>query len=116
MLFKEEHKKMILENRKTQTRRIWKKPRVKVGGIYKAKTKMLSKDYFAKIKVIQLFKQKLADMTHTEVWKEGYSNIIEFQDIWRKINGTWNPHQEVDVIEFEVVERGLNLASTQERD
>ena len=49
MLFKKEHKEMILSGTKTQTRRIWKRPMVKVGGIYKAKLKMMSKDYFAKI-------------------------------------------------------------------
>lgn len=102
MLFKPEHIKMILEKRKTQTRRLWKIPRVKVGGIYKAKTQMLSKDYFAKIKVTQLFKQKLCDMTHTEVWKEGYDDIIAFKKIWTEINGNWDGNLEVYAIEFEV--------------
>ena len=103
MLFKPEHKEMILAGKKTATRRVWKKPRVKVGGIYKAKLKMLSKDYFAKIKVTKLFKQPLKEMTQQDCEKEGYFEMGEFRNIWIKINGEWNPDFLVDVIEFEVV-------------
>lgn len=112
MLFKPEHKQMILEGKKTATRRVWKKPRVKVGGIYKCKTKMLSKDYFAKIKVLRLYKQKLYAMKNKDAIKEGYSNLKEFEKVWIKINGNWNSRVTgnwngnliVDVIEFELVE------------
>ena len=103
MLFKPEHKKMILEGKKTATRRVWKKPRVKVGGIYKAKLKMLSKDYFAKIKVTNLFKQPLAEMTQQDFEKEGYPQPNDFIFIWSQINGGWDRNMVVDVIEFEVV-------------
>lgn len=105
ILFKQEHKDMILAGRKTQTRRIWKTPRVKVGGIYKAKLKMMSKDYFAKIKVTKLFKQRLGDITLEECIKEGYDSKTKFISIWVKINGSWNEDLVVDVIEFEVVNK-----------
>lgn len=103
MLFKETHVEMILNGTKTQTRRIWKKPMVKVGGIYKAKLKMMDKKYFAKIKVTKFYKQKLKEMVYSDFVKEGYPNYRNFQDIWVKINGEWIPKLEVDVIEFEVV-------------
>lgn len=103
MLFKPEHKDMILNGTKTATRRDWKRPMVKVGGIYKAKLKMLSKDYFAKIKVTKLFKQRLREITIEDVRKEGYKTLWEFKKIWIKINNSWNSFDEVDVIEFEVV-------------
>ncbi len=103
MLFKQEHKGMILKGTKTVTRRIWKKPRVKIGGIYKAKLKMLSKEYFAKIKVINYCKKELGDMTDEDAQKEGYPDIMAFHDVWIKINGTWNDNQIVDVIEFQLV-------------
>ena len=111
MLFKKEHKEMILNGTKTATRRIWKKPMVKVGGIYKAKLKMLSKDYFAKIKIVKLYKQKLNDMTEGDAIKEGYDCLRDFEKIWieisgdwnSRITGNWNGNQIVDVIEFEVV-------------
>ena len=103
MLFKPEHKYLILDGKKTVTRRVWKKPMVKIGGIYKCKLKMLSKDYFAKIKVTKFFKQRLGDMNQEDVLKEGYKWNYEFMDIWKKINGIYDPVLEVDVIEFEVV-------------
>jgi len=102
MLFKKEHKDMILKGHKTQTRRIWKRPMVKVGGIYKAKLNY-SKDYFAKIQVTRLYKQRLGDMDIYEAVKEGYTSRLEFQEVWIIINGFWDPNTEVDVIEFRVV-------------
>ncbi len=104
MLFKQEHKEMILNGTKTATRRGWKKPMVKVGGIYKCKLKMLSKEYFAKIKVTKLFKQELIYMTDKDAIKEGYKDKDGFKEIWIKINGIWHDYKEVYVIEFEVVE------------
>lgn len=103
MLFKPEHKEMILNGTKTATRRIWKSPKVKVGGVYKAKLKMLSKDYFAKIKVNKLYKQKLNEMTDEDARKEGYPNMVEFYKIWKEINGDWEGELIVDVVEFEVI-------------
>ncbi len=109
MLFKKEHKDMILNGTKTATRRAWKKPMVKVGNIYQAKLQMLSKEYFAKIKVTKLFKQELGEITEGDAIKEGYDCIMDFHEIWVKINGTWHDNQEVYVIEFEVVEDEENV-------
>ena len=103
MLFKQEHKEMILKGTKTATRRIWKKPMVKVGGIYKAKLKMLSKDYFAKIRVTKLFKQRLGNITLEDCKKEGYDTKTKFINIWVEIHGLWREDLIVDVIEFEVI-------------
>ena len=104
MLFKPEHKDMILRRSKTATRRIWKSPRVKIGGVYKAKLQMLSKDYFAKIKVEALYKQALGKMKHVDALQEGYESLAEFKKIWIEINGSWNANLIVDVIEFELLE------------
>ncbi len=105
MLFKKIHKEMILNGTKTTTRRIWKRPMVKVGGIYKCKSKMFDKKCFANIKVTKLYRQKLRDMNDEDAKKEGYNNVIDFQDIWIKINREWYPFLEVFVIEFEVVKK-----------
>jgi len=103
MLFKPEHKILILNGTKIATRRVWKKPMVKIGGIYKCKEKMLSKEYFAKIKVIRLYKQKLEDMTDEDARKEGYKNMHHFVGVWIKINKDWNDKQIVYVIEFKLL-------------
>ncbi len=101
MLFKPEHVPMILSGKKTATRRNWKSPRVKVGNVYKCKTKMLSKDSFAEIVVHKVYKQALYFMTDKDARKEGYRSMEEFHKIWVEINGEWNPNLVVYVIEFE---------------
>jgi len=103
MLFKPEHIKMILDGFKTATRRVWKKPMVRVGGIYKVKIKMLSKEYACKIRVLKLYKQQLAYVTKEDAKKEGYDTLMGFRDTWIKINGEYDLNQVVDVIEFEKV-------------
>ena len=103
MLFKPEHKEMILNGTKTATRRVWKRPMVKVGGIYKCKLKMISKEYFNKIKVTGFYKQRLGSMHLEDYKKEGYDSRGKFIDVWKKINGFWREDLVVDVIEFEVV-------------
>ncbi len=104
MLFKPEHKEMILNGTKTATRRDWKKPMVKVGGIYKAKLKMLSEDYFAKIKVTKLYQECLYNMTQEDARKEGYLDLDSFKMVWKKINKGFDKFEKVYVIEFEKVE------------
>lgn len=93
---------MILAGRKTETRRAWKKPMAKVGGVYKVKTKMLSKEYHCQIIVVGMRKERLGDITEEDSRKEGYASIPEYYDVWEKINGrgSWNPNQEVYVIDF----------------
>jgi len=105
LLFKPEHVEPILRGIKTQTRRTWKKPRVKVGGIYKAKTKLFSKEYFALIKVTGLRKERLGDITPEDAQAEGGYTVEEFKKVWQRIIGEWDPEQEVWVVEFEVISK-----------
>jgi len=105
MLFKEIHQQMILNGTKTATRRVWKRPMVKVGGIYKCKLKRLSKDFFAEFKVTKLYKQKLGKMNDEDAKKEGYKDLKEYKEVWKRINKKigWDKDLIVYVIEFEVV-------------
>jgi len=103
LLFKPEHVKLILEGKKTQTRRIWKRPRVKVGGVYRAKTKLYSSEYFALIRVTGLHKERLGDISDEDIKKEGYNSLEEFKQAWECIYGSWNPEQEVWVVEFQLI-------------
>jgi len=104
LLFKPYHIEPILTGKKTQTRRVWKKPRVKVGNIYRAKTHLFSKNYFALLRITGLRKEKLGDMTEEDAIAEGAKSLTHFREIWQDIHGSWNPEQEVWVVEFEVVE------------
>ena len=111
MLFKPEHKDMILNGTKTATRRNWKKPMVKVGGVYKCKTKLFSKDYFALIKVTKLYKQQIIDMSFDDVKKEGYKTIEEFEEVFKRVNkikGYLDTDIELDVVEFRLINEETN--------
>ena len=105
ILFKTAHIKPVLSGRKTQTRRIWKKPHVRVGSLHKAKTQMLSKGYFALLRITGLRTEKLGDITEEDAKAEGGHTVKEFQQVWRDINGEWDPKIKVCVVEFEMVKR-----------
>jgi len=107
MLFKKEHVPMIMSGRKTATRRAWKSPMAKIGGIYKAKLSMFKPDCFAKIRVTAMYNQKLKDMSQSDYEKEGYNSKEEFMSIWKEINHYWNPDMNVTVIEFALVEENM---------
>ena len=103
LLFKPEHVTPILTSRKTQTRRIWKKPRAKVGSVHLAKTKMLSKEYFAKLKILDVKQELLGDITEADAQAEGGYTVDTFRKVWISINGSWEPETMVYVVTFERV-------------
>ena len=110
ILFKEAHVAPILSGRKTQTRRLWKQPRVKVDNVYQARTRMLDKSStFALLRVKQVRTMwKFDDITPEDAWAEGYDSVGEFLAAFRAINRwTWNQvsvgDDPITVVEFEVV-------------
>lgn len=107
ILFKDWHINPILRGEKNQTRRIWKKPRAKVGSVHLAKTQMLSTYYFAKLLITGIRKEKLCQITPEDAMKEGGYSVEEFVDIWNQINGKWSPDLEVTVIDFELAYSGI---------
>jgi len=105
MLFKPEHIEMIREGRKTATRRDWEKKMVKVDGVYPCQTEMFQPkdecDVF--IRVTDLYKQRLGEMTLLDALKEGYYGFGDFKKAWIEINGWWDMNREVWVVEFQEV-------------
>lgn len=108
ILFKEEHVEKILSGKKTETRRLWSKPHANVGSLHKAKTKMLSKEYFALLRIVDVYQERLGDITEEGVKAEGYSSLEEYKSVLEKINKKskflWDDDQLVYVIKFKVVE------------
>ena len=118
LLFKREHVPLILDGTKTETRRLWidkktskarVKPRCLVDKIHLAKTKMLSKEYFAKLLIKKVWKEPLGDITDEGAIREGYKNrevylvaffeINEIIDIVEKVYALEN---ELWVVRFEL--------------
>ena len=86
ILFKPEHVQPILDGRKTETRRNWTTRRAKPGSIHKAKTEMLSKEFFTKIYIQEVFQQRLGDMSLEECKAELCDSLEEYLDLFWKIN------------------------------
>jgi len=105
LLFKPEHVIPIQTGVKTQTRRTWKKPRVTVGSIQKAKLKMMKSDYFALLKIKSVRQERLIEMTNGDAFAEGYPTLEDFKTTWKRINGSWNPDQVVWVVGFAIVDQ-----------
>ena len=112
LLFKPFHVKLIQDGIKTQTRRIWKKLRCKPRSVHKAKTVMLSKEYFAELFIIDVHKERLLDISDNDAWAEGGYTRDEFLKVWDEINPKFpfctNP--EVYVVTFNLMNRKVRHA------
>lgn len=119
MLFKPELIRWSLEESphtgetKTETRRMWKCPHEKVGGIYKAKTLMLSKEFHFWYRNLGMRQERLGDVTDEDARREGFLNRHHFLKRFVEINRKKLkniPAYEIDdleptIIRYEVVDR-----------
>ena len=108
MIFSPENIELIREGKKTETRRIWKKPHVKVGKTYQCRTSRYAKtpEDSPYIKITAMRKERLGEITPEAAKREGMDSglkIFQFRELWVKLHGLWDPDQEVYVIDFEVV-------------
>jgi hypothetical protein len=103
ILFKPGHVAPILAGAKTQTRRIWKKCRVNSGSIHLAKTKMISKDFFARLEILDTRRERLGEISESDATCEGYHSRLAFLIAFANINfKRSSPFQnEDDLIEFD---------------
>jgi hypothetical protein len=109
-------RQQILAGNKSETRRKWKKPHVKVGGIYQVRLGRYKKGYHFLIRVLEVKKQKLGDMTEEDALAEGFRPgpylattmpaSFFFFDYWMKLNGNWCDDDEVYVIKFCIASEG----------
>ena len=98
MIFSEEHIQLILEGKKTQTRR--RHVRVlKVGRIYRIQTNWYEWTDI-RILITRAFQQRLGDITEEDAKKEGGYTVEEFRRVWEQINGVYDPEEIVTVYEF----------------
>ncbi len=104
LIFKKEFVEPIITGKKWQTRRL-KRPKVKIGGIYQCRTGRFSPHVFAKIKITNIRKQRLSDISEAEAKAEGMKNREEFLKVFREIYHLPDHlDPEVWVIEFHTVD------------
>ena len=105
ILFRTEHIAPILAGVKTQTRRAGDK-RWNVGAIHQCKTTLFSPDPpFARVRILDVRRQRLGEMSRSEVLAEGYQTWPQYIAALSRINSReFAPGDEVWVVTFELAE------------
>lgn len=98
LLFKQCFVEDILSGRKTQTRRLHKRPR-RVGVIHNCQINFDTKP-FCRILITRVFSQMLCDISEADIKREGFNSRQEFFAVFEKLGG--NSNQVVTVYEFRV--------------
>jgi hypothetical protein len=101
ILFKRHLIALILQKRKTQTRRLHKR-KWQVGRTYAVTDRWFGKPQ-GHIRIKRLFQQRLGDVSEDEAKAEGYDSLADFREDWKSIIGDWNPDETVTAYEFELV-------------
>jgi len=109
MLFKPRHIPLIRDGEKTATRRDWDENYAgpNVGSVVAATTGLFVDDEEADcyIRITDRYQERLGEINQEDARKEGGYTVQDFRDAWIDINGSWDPEQTVDVVEFEYVGR-----------
>lgn len=107
LLFQPEHIDKIRNGTKTATRRDWSdnyNPPT-LESIQIAATHLFTSEENADcyVKINQVYDQQLGEMTPEDALKEGGYSAEEFKQVWKDINGSWDPTKLVTVVEFEYI-------------
>jgi len=99
LLFKPYHRGLVLSHRKTETRRLWKRSRARVGAIHQARLTLFGEP-FALLEILNVHEERLGDISEESVYREGYDALEEFKDAWASIHGSWDPDLVPFVVRF----------------
>lgn len=109
LLFQPEHIEKIRAEEKTTTRRDWSPnyAGVTVGNVYIASPRMFITDEDADcyVRITDTYPEPLGEMTNRDADREGGYTLSEFRNLWRDLNGEWDPEQTVTVVDFDYVGR-----------
>ncbi len=101
LLFKPEHVAPIQEDRKTQTRRTWKKARCLVGAEHQCRTQMLKREStFAVVEILEVRRERLQDVSEADARAEGYPSRLAFIHKFTEIYGAAAARGMVWVVSF----------------
>jgi len=102
VLFKRRLLELVLQRRKTQTRRIHRRE-LSPGRVYPVTDQWFGRAA-AYIRITRKWRQRLGDVTEPEAKAEGFNSLADFQEAWKSINGSWNPDLVVVAYEFDLVD------------
>lgn len=103
LLFKPELVELIQSGKKTQTRRTWSRPRVRVGSVHQVKSSLFGEAH-CQVRISDLRRERLGDISEEDARAEGCNSREEFAQLWRSIHGCWDDDQAVWVVTFEVID------------
>ena len=88
ILFKPEHVPMILEGRKTQTRRLWPKgKRANAGALHQCATRLFDPEaVFATVRVLRVWQEHLLPISSEDARAEGYETPWAYYNAFAAIN------------------------------
>ena len=93
-------KRLVLSGRKTQTRRL--------SGVYRVGARYrLNHEY--DILILSKRRERLGDISPSDVRAEGFRSLEEFVKAWKSIYGWWDPNRFVWVYEFRLVQKGERI-------
>jgi len=102
-LFKRPLLQLVLEGKKTQTRRTHRRMWT-VGRVYGIRDRLFTKPE-ARILILRRFGQRLSEISKEDAQKEGFETLDEFKAAWTSIYGQWQPDQVVVVYEFRLLDQ-----------
>ena len=116
LLFKPHHIPLIRDGTKIATRRVWADnyPRPNLGTVRGAITEMFTpkEEIDCWIRITGHYREPLGAMADSDYEAEGGYSREEFEQVWRDINGEYDPTQVVDVVEFRYEGRTPNGAKS----
>ncbi|PSP62540.1 ASCH domain-containing protein [Halobacteriales archaeon QH_8_64_26] len=103
MIFRRDHLEAIRSGEKTATRQPSNAKRLSVGEIHRAVAGrgVPRSEGECFVRVTDVYRQRLEEMTDADADREGGYSLAEFREMWREINGEWDPEGRVVVYEFE---------------
>lgn len=111
----------ILTGKKTQTRRCWKRRRVKPGSLHWAQINMRADSRFARLKIIDVWEQDPMHISLEHVRAEGFKTFADFlrgylgnnPDALHAVARGERKHYVIDFCIHEITELGHNMLKEQ---
>jgi ParB family chromosome partitioning protein len=95
LAFTHRHYQAVVSGEKQQTTRRRADPRIEAGTIVRADVIQ-----FADLEITDVIRKRLSEMTEEDAREEGGYSLDEFQELWRRSYGGWNPDELVTIIRF----------------
>lgn len=84
---------LVLQGKKTQTIRAWKKTPPKPGSICHLNFKI-------PVKIIERYQKKISELSTEELQRDGFSSMEEFKTAWLMCYPVFDSEQTIWVIRF----------------